>query len=117
MTLEEAAEVHRSVLGGEIHKGVRAVTVESDRQLVRKVADGFRVPGAEGQRRQIPARELVREREMRDLLPFGRQPRTVAVGEDGIEDHQLLHRARERRRPPVPVVWLAYGTVERLEME
>jgi len=51
--------------------------------------------------------------EVRPLVALGAQPAVAPVGEDGVQEHQSLDEAAQRRRPPMAIIWLADRLVER----
>src|SRR5260221_13581421 len=59
----------------------------------------------------------MRQCEIRELVLLGREPPSLAVGQHGIEDHQAFDRARQRGGSSMPIIGLAYGTVERLVVD
>src|SRR5207248_4063119 len=59
----------------------------------------------------------MREREIRNLLSFRREPLQAALREHRVEQHQPLYRAAERKWPAVSIVCFANGLIERLVMD
>lgn len=113
MSLEKAPEVDRHVLHEQKDQHVRsAIRIEADRELVREVANGFRVLRAKRQRWEVLARDPMREREVRELVALRRQPRSLLVRQHRVEHHQPLDCTWHRHRLSVAVVPFANGGVE-----
>jgi hypothetical protein len=78
-----------------------------------------RVAAVAAQTRGLTDRQaaFLGEHEMRELVLLGGEPCPPRVGQDGIEDHEPLDRARQRRRLAMPIVGLANRGVERFVVD
>jgi hypothetical protein len=75
------------------------IAFDTDRELVRKVSNGLLIAFAERDMRVLLFPQFCPEAEdeVGELVILRAQPRVGLVGEDGIQQHQPLDHATERR--------------------
>jgi hypothetical protein len=76
----------------------------------------FPIGAAEGEVRQVFGSAFIAKSvfEVGQLVALGSEPQIPAVGQYGVEEHQPLDHATERRHASVPIVGFTDGFVERL---
>src|SRR6185503_17238574 len=113
---QEDAEVRRRAARHEVDEDVTPVFLrDADRQLVREVANGLLLAFPERQLR-VEESSIFLERivEVGDLVALGPEPPVVWVRDDSIENHQPLDKPARGGGPPIAVVRLSDGLVQRL---
>src|SRR5258705_4047968 len=113
---QEDAEVGRNAARHEVDEHVTPVFLgDADRQLVWKVADGL-LPAFPERQLRIDESPILLERiiEVGDLVALGPEPPVRRVREHCVEQHQPLDEPARGGGPPIAVVRLSDGLVQRL---